>query len=125
VPTNASKEIDKQIADLPDWRGKTLARLRRVIHEADPEIVEEVKYMGSPVWSHDRQVLVGNAFNNKVNLTFAEGVNIPDPEKLFNTGLEGNKRRGIDFKEGDKINEPALKELVRAAFAHNKSKGKK
>lgn len=125
MPTSASREIDKQIADLPDWRGKTLARLRKVIHEADPEIVEEVKYMGSPVWSHDGLVLVGNAFKSKVNITFAEGVSIPDPEKLFNTGLEGNKRRGIDFKEGDEINEPALKGLVRAAVAHNKSKGKK
>ena len=126
-----SQLIDKQIADLGDWRGETFANIRKVIREADPDMVEEVKWIkpskpeGTAVWSHDGQVLIVNAFKNKVTLVFSEGARLPDPKKLFNWGLEGNKWRGIDFKEGDKVNEPALKGLVKAAVALNTAKRKK
>lgn len=126
-----SQLIDKQIADLGDWRGETFAKLRKVIHEADPDIVEEVKWIkpskpdGTATWSHDGQVLIVNAFKDKVTLVFSEGARLPDPKKLFNWGLEGNKWRGIDFKDGDKINEPALKGLVKDAVALNTAKRKK
>ena len=125
MPASASKVIDKQIADLPDWRGKTFARLRKVIHDADPEVVEEVKWRkpskptGVAVWSHNGSFLLVNAFKDKVNLTFHEGAKLPDPEKLFNSRLEGNKWRAIDFHEGDEIKEQALKTLIRAAVALN------
>jgi hypothetical protein len=122
---SASATIDQLIAKLPDWRGKTLAKVREVILEADPEIVEEWKWMGSPVWSRDGMIAVANAHKGKVKLTFAHGARLPDPDKLFNAGLEGNARRAIDFLEGDKINERALKNLVRAAIDYNQTKSKK
>jgi hypothetical protein len=120
-----SHQIDKLIADLPDWRGKTLAKLRRVVHEADPDIVEEWKWMGTPTFYRNGLVLLFNPHKDKVKLTFYEGASLPDPDKLFNAGLEGNKWRAIDFLEGDKVNERALKALVRAAVARNALKKKK
>jgi len=122
---NPSERIDQLIAELTDWRGKTFASIRKSILEADREIVEEWKWMGSPVWSHDGIIAVANAHKNKVKLTFSYGANLPDPDKLFNAGLEGNARRAIDFSEGDKINERALKHLVRAAVDYNHMKLKK
>jgi hypothetical protein len=121
-----SELIDKQIADLADWRGKLLANLRKIIHDVDPEIIEEWKWMGSPAWSHDGLILVANAHKDKVKLTFSQGASLPDPDKLFNAGLEGNKWRAIDFHEGDRINVPALKNIIRAAVAYNRAglKGK-
>jgi len=114
-----SELIDRQIADLADWRGKMLADLRKIIHDADPEIIEEWKWMGSPVWSHNGLILVGNAHKDKVKLTFSQGANLPDPDKIFNAGLKGNQWRAIDFHEGDGINERALKNMIRAAAAYN------
>jgi hypothetical protein len=122
---SASALIDELIKELGDWRGKTLATVREIIHEADPEIVEEWKWMGSPVWSHDGIIAVGNAHKDKVKLTFSHGAILPDPDKLFNTGLEGNAWRAIDFFEGDKINERALKNLLRAAVDYNEIKLKR
>jgi hypothetical protein len=119
---NPSERIDRLIARLPDWRGKTLANIRKSILEADREIIEEWKWMGSPVWSHDGMIAVGNAHKDKVKLTFAHGASLPDPEKLFNAGLGGNAWRAIDLFEGDKINERALKTLVRAAVIYNQVK---
>ncbi|HTO42067.1 MAG TPA: DUF1801 domain-containing protein, partial [Rhizomicrobium sp.] len=120
-----SQQIDRLIAGLTDWRGKTFASLRKTILEADTEITEDWKWMGSPVWYRDGMIAVANAHKGKVKLTFAHGAHLPDPDKLFNAGLEGNARRAIDFLEGDKINAPALKTLIRAAIAHNQSKAKK
>jgi hypothetical protein len=120
-----SERIDRMIAELTDWRGKTFASLRKSILEADREIIEEWKWMGSPVWSRDGMIAVANAHKGKVKLTFAYGASLPDPDKLFNAGLEGNARRAIDFFEGDKINAPALKNLVRAAIDYNQIKRKK
>jgi hypothetical protein len=120
-----SERIDRLIAELTDWRGKTFASVRKSILEADREIIEEWKWMGSPVWSRDGLIAVANAHKGKVKLTFAYGASLPDPDKLFNAGLEGNARRAIDFFEGDKINERALKNLVRAAIDHNQAKLKK
>ena len=122
---NASERIDKLIAGLTDWRGKTFASVRKSILAADREIIEEWKWMGSPVWSRDGMIAVANAHKDKVKLTFAYGASLPDPDKLFNAGLEGNKWRAIDFFEGDKINERALKNLVRAAVDYNQSKLKR
>jgi hypothetical protein len=122
---SASALIDELIKELGDWRGKTLAKVREIIHEADSEIVEEWKWMGSPVWSHDGIIAVGNAHKDKVKLTFSHGAILPDPDKLFNAGLEGNAWRAIDFFEGDKINERALKNLVRAAVDYNQIKLKR
>ncbi|PZR58415.1 MAG: hypothetical protein DLM50_03755 [Candidatus Meridianibacter frigidus] len=122
---NPSQRIDQLIAELTDWRGKTLAGVRKTILEADREIIEEWKWMGSPVWSRDGMIAVGNAHKNKVKLTFSHGANLPDPDKLFNAALEGNAWRAIDFFEGDKINARALKNLVRAAVDFNQSKLKK
>ena len=119
---NPSERIDELIAKLPDWRGKTLANIRKSILQADREIIEEWKWMGSPVWSHDGMIAVGNAHKDKVKLTFAHGASLPDPEKLFNAGLGGNAWRAIDLFEGDKINERALKTLVRAAVIYNQVK---
>ncbi len=121
----ASEQIDQLIAGLTDWRGKTFAEIRKSILEADREIVEEWKWMGSPVWSHDGIVAVANAHKEKVKLTFSHGASLPDPDKLFNAGLEGNARRAIDFFEGDKISDRALKNLVRAAVDYNQLKMKK
>src|SRR5450432_1157997 len=119
---NPSERIDQLIAGLTDWRGKMLASVRKGILEADREIIEEWKWMGSPVWSRHGIIAVANAHKGKVKLTFAHGASLPDPGKLFNAGLEGNARRAIDFFEGDKINPPALKNLVRAAVEHNRIK---
>src|SRR5438093_10313362 len=124
-PMNPSERIDELIAGLTDWRGKTFASIRKSILEADREIIEEWKWMGSSVWSHDAIIAVGNAHKDKVKLTFAHGASLPDPDKLFNAGLEGNARRAIDFFEGDKINERALKNLVRAAVDFNQIKLKR
>src|SRR5215813_14791790 len=122
---NPSQRIDQLIANLTDWRGKTLASIRKSILEADRQIIEEWKWMGSPVWSRDGMIAVGNAHKDKVKLTFSNGARLPDPDKLFNAGLEGNQRRAIDFFEGDKINERALKNLVRAAVDYNQTRKKK
>jgi hypothetical protein len=122
---NPSERIDRLIAGITDWRGKTFAGIRKIILAADREIVEEWKWMGSPVWSRDGMIAVANAHKGKVKLTFAYGAKLPDPDKLFNAGLEGNARRAIDFFEGDKINERALKNLVRAAIDYNRTKLKK
>ena len=120
-----SEQIDRLIAGLTDWRGKTFASVRKCILEADREITEEWKWMGSPVWYRDGMIAVANAHKGKVKLTFDYGARLPDPDKLFNAGLEGNQRRAIDVLEGDKINAPALKNLVRAAIAYNQAKSKK
>ena len=119
-----NEHIDKLIAELTDWRGKTFADIRRVILEADPEIVEEWKWMGTPVWFHGGIVCIANAFKDKVKLTFYEGASIADPDKLYNNGLEGKKWRTIDFSKDDKIRERELKNLVRAAVDHNLTKTK-
>ena len=116
---SASAFIDDKIRDLGDWRGKTLASLRKVIHDADPEIIEEWKWMGSPCWSHDGLICVANGHKDKVKLTFSQGASLPDPDKLFNAGLEGNRWRAIDLYKGDKVDEAALKDLIRAAVALN------
>jgi hypothetical protein len=116
---SASASIDAKIEELDDWRGKTLAQVRRIILEADPEIVEEVKWMGTPVWSHGGIVCTGETYKSAVKMTFAKGAALPDPAGLFNSSLEGNVRRAIDVHEGEKINEAALKNLIRAAVAVN------
>jgi hypothetical protein len=120
-----SEKIDQLIASIADWRGKTFASVRKAILAADPEIVEEWKWMGSPVWSREGIIAVANAHKDKVKVTFDYGARLADPEKLFNAGLEGNQRRAIDFFEGDKVNERALKNLVRAAIDYNQTKKKK
>jgi hypothetical protein len=122
---SASAVIDQLIAGLTDWRGKTLASVRKSILAADREIIEEWKWMGSPVWSRDGMIAVGNAHKDKVKLTFSHGASLPDPDKLFNAGLQGNTWRAIDFFEGDKTNERALKNLVRDAIDYNQIKLKK
>ena len=122
---NPSERIDALIAGITDWRGETFANVRKTILAADSAIVEEWKYMGSPVWYRDGMIAVANAHKGKVKLTFANGASLPDPGQLFNAGLEGNARRAIDFFEGDKINARALKNLVRAAIEFNQSKSTK
>ncbi|CAB3809995.1 hypothetical protein LMG28688_07115 [Paraburkholderia caffeinitolerans] len=117
-----SEQIDALIASITDWRGTTFAAVRRAILEADKEIVEEWKWMGSPVWYRDGIIAVANAHKGKVKLTFQYGASLPDPDKLFNAGLEGNARRAIDFFEGDKVNARALKALIRAAIEFNQNK---
>ena len=121
---DASDLIDKQIAKLTDWRGVTFAKVRKAIRGADPEIIEELKWMGTPVWSHDGIVCVAKALKDKVKVTFYEGASLPDPDKLFNNGLDGNKWRAIDLCKDDKINESALAILVRSAVNHNQAKAK-
>ena len=123
-----SEQIDQLIAGLNDplrseasWRGKMLANLRKIIHLADPEIIEEWKWMGSPCWSCDGLICVANAHKDKVKLTFSQGASLPDPDKLFNAGLEGNRWRAIDLYEGDKISEHSLKSLIRSAIAYNQA----
>jgi hypothetical protein len=118
---NPSEIIDKQIAALTDWRGKMLANLRKIIHDADPDIIEELKWKGHPCWSHDGIISVATPLKDKVKLTFIQGASLPDPDKLFNAGLEGKDWRAIDFYEGDRINERALKDMIRAAVAHNQA----
>jgi hypothetical protein len=122
---NASKRIDKLIAKLTDWRGKTFVSVRKSILAADPNIIEEWKWMGSPVWSRDGMIAVANAHKEKVKLTFSHGAKLRDPDKLFNAGLGGNLWRAIDFLEGDKVDARALKNLVRAAIDYNQRKLKK
>ena len=119
--TNASKRIDELIAFVGDWRGEWLAEIRRLIHEVDPGVIEDWKWMGTPVWSHEGMYALANAHKDKVKLTFHHGAQLSDPKKLFNNGLTGNKWRAIDIYEGDKIDKNALKELLRAAIAYNKT----
>jgi hypothetical protein len=120
-----SQLIDARIAELNDWRGKTLSRLRALVKEADPEVVEEWKWRGVPVWSHDGIICTGETYKSVVKMTFAKGAALEDPARLFNSSLEGNTRRAIDFHEGEKIDEKALKTLIRAAVTLNKSKAKR
>src|SRR5579872_3818779 len=117
-----SKLIDARIKELPDWRGETLARMRRLIKQADPEVVEEWKWRGVPVWSHDGIICTGETYKSVVKLTFAKGAYLKGPARLFNSSLEGNVRRAIDIHEGDKIDETSFKAIVRAASALNASK---
>src|SRR5580658_741441 len=116
---SASVFIDAKIGELGDWRGKTLAKVRAIIHEADPEIVEELKWMGTPVWSHGGIVCTGETYKNVVKMTFAKGAVLEDPSGLFNSSLDGNIRRAIDIPEGGKVDKAALKDLIRAAVALN------
>jgi hypothetical protein len=118
---NASRLIDARIEELDDWRGKTLARVRTLITQADPVVVEEWKWRGVPVWSHAGMICTGETYAKVVKLTFAKGASLEDPTRLFNSSLEGNTRRAIDLHEGEKLNEAALKELVRAAVVLNMS----
>ena len=115
----ASDKITQRIKELGDWRGQMLARVRKLIHDTDPDIEEEWKWMGTPVWSHDGIVCTGESYKQVVKLTFAKGASLPDPKKLFNSSLDGNVRRAIDIHEGEKINEAAFKQLVRAAIEAN------
>jgi hypothetical protein len=117
--------IDGRIEELDDWRGDVLSRLRGLVKQADPDIVEEWKWRGVPVWSHDGIVCTGETYKNYVKMTFAKGAALPDPSGLFNSSLEGNTRRAIDFHEGEAIDEEALKRLVRAAVALNESKARR
>ena len=119
-----SQLIDAKIKELGDWRGEMLSRLRTLVKEADPDVVEEWKWREVPVWSHDGLICTGETYKNVVKMTFAKGAALQDPSSLFNSSLEGNTRRAIDFHEGDKINEKALKALIRAAVTLNKSKAK-
>ncbi len=116
------EQIDQHIAAIPDWRRETFAEVRKIILEADPEIEETFKWMGSPVWERFGIIAVANAHKGKVKLTFDQGARLPDPKALFNAGLEGNQRRAIDFFEGDKVDAPALKALVRAASEYNRNR---
>src|SRR6201996_6122994 len=111
--------IDARIAELGDWRGKTLARIRALIHDADPDVAETWKWRGVPVWEHDGIICTGETYKAVVKMTFAKGASLADPKKLFNSSLDGNTRRAIDIREGEKINEAAFKELIRAAVAAN------
>src|SRR6267378_7716429 len=117
-----SRMIDERIKELGDWRGKMLSRLRTLIKEADPEVVEEWKWRGIPVWYHDGMICTGETYKNVVKMTFAKGAALDDPSRLFNSSLDGNTRRAIDFHEGEKIDEQALKALIRAAVTLNASR---
>jgi hypothetical protein len=121
----ASRLIDQRIRELEGWRGETLARMRKLIHEADPKVVEEWKWMGTPVWSHDGIICTGESYRQIVKLTFAKGASLPDPSRLFNSSLEGNTRRAIDIHEGEQVDATAFKALVKAAVAKNGSPAKK
>jgi hypothetical protein len=121
---SASELIDKRIAELGDWRGETLSRMRKLIKEADPDVVEEWKWMGTPVWSHDGIICTGESYKSIVKLTFAKGASLKDPAKLFNSSLDGNARRAIDIHEGEEVDAGAFKALIRAAVALNTSGGK-
>ena len=121
---NASQLIDELVASLADWRGATLANVRRIIRDADPEIVEEWKWMGTPAWSHDGIVCIANAFKDKVKVTFNQGAYLADPDKLFNNGLEGKQWRTIDFHKDDKVDESSLKMLIRSAVDYNSATAK-
>ncbi|KJJ95693.1 hypothetical protein UB44_21805 [Burkholderiaceae bacterium 26] len=120
----ASELIDARIAELDDWRGEILARLRAIVRAADPDVVEEWKW-SVPVWSHHGLICTGEAYKQTVKMTFAKGASVPDPSGLFNSSLDGNTRRAIDFREGDKVNEKALKALIQAAIAVNKAGAKR
>jgi hypothetical protein len=117
--STATKNITTRIAELGDWRGAVLARMRELIHEADPDVVEEWKWMGTPVWEHDGIICTGESYKQVVKLTFARGASLADPKQLFNSSLEGKVRRAIDIREGETINEAAFKTLIRAAVAAN------
>jgi hypothetical protein len=121
---SASELISKRIAELGDWRGKTLGRMRKLIKEADPDVVEEWKWMGTPVWSHEGNICTGETYKSVVKLTFAKGASLKDPDKLFNSSLDGNVRRAIDIHEGETVDEGAFKSLIRTAVAANTSAGK-
>jgi hypothetical protein len=118
---SASETISKRIAELGDWRGEMLSKVRKLIHDVDPDVVEGWKWMGTPTWEHDGIICTGESYKKVVKLTFAKGASLKDPKHLFNSSLEGNVRRAIDIHEGEKLNEPALKALVREAIAHNSS----
>jgi hypothetical protein len=118
---SASELITKRIADLGDWRGKTLSRMRKLIKEADPDVVEEWKWMGTPIWSHDGIICTGESYKNVVKLTFFKGASLKDPARLFNSSLDGNARRAIDIHEGEEVDASAFMELIRAAVALNSS----
>ena len=118
----ASKKIDQKIADLGDWRGETLSRMRKLIKDADPDVVEEVKWMGTPVWSHAGIICTGESYKSVVKLTFAKGASLKDPAKLFNSSLDGKVRRAIDIRAGEQVDAAAFKALVRAAVALNTKK---
>ena len=124
VGRSASEQIDERIAELGDWRGETLSRMRKLIKEADPDVAEEWKWMGTPIWSHDGIICTGESYKSKVKLTFAKGASLKDPAKLFNSSLDGNTRRAIDIQEGEKVDAGAFKALVRAAVTLNTSGGK-
>jgi hypothetical protein len=121
---SASELIDKRVAELGDWRGETLSRMRKLIKEADRDVVEEWKWMGTPVWSHDGIICTGESYKTIVKLTFARGASLKDPAKLFNASLDGNARRAIDIHEGEEVDAGAFKALIRAAVALNTSGGK-
>jgi hypothetical protein len=121
----ASELISQKIAELGDWRGKTLSRMRQLIKDADPDVVEEWKWMGTPVWSHDGIICTGESYKKVVKLTFAKGATLKDPARLFNSSLDGNVRRAIDIHEGEKVDVPAFKTLVRQAVALNSSRKSK
>ena len=121
---SASGLIDRRIAELGDWRGETLSRMRQLIKEADPDVVEEWKWMGTPVWSHDGIICTGESYKSIVKLTFLKGASLPDPARLFNSSLEGNARRAIDIHEGEEVDAGTFKALIRAAVALNTSGGK-
>jgi hypothetical protein len=121
---SASELIDNRIAELGDWRGETLSRMRKLIKEADPDVVEEWKWMGTPVWSQDGIICTGESYKSRVKLTFAKGASLQDPAKLFNSSLDGNVRRAIDIHEGEDVDAGAFKALIRAAVALNTSVGK-
>ena len=123
--SEASRQITDKIVGLGDWRGQTLARMRALIKEVDPDVLEEVKWMGTPVWSHDGGICTGESYKSVVKLTFFKGAALRDPGKLFNSSLDGNVRRAIDIHEGEKINEKAFKALIRDAIALNSAGGKK
>ena len=125
TPDSASQMIDQRIRDLGDWRGSVLNRMRKLIHEADPDVVEEWKWMGTPVWSHNGGICTGESYKQVVKLTFFHGASLKDPARLFNSSLEGNTRRAIDIHEDDAIEEAAFKALIRAAVAFNVAKRKK
>ena len=118
---SASELISKRIAELGDWRGQTLARMRKLIKQADPDVVEEWKWMGTPIWSHDGIICTGESYKDKVKLTFAKGASLKDPAHLFNSSLDGNVRRAIDILEGEEVDESAFRALVREAVALNSS----
>jgi hypothetical protein len=122
---SASDLISKRIADLGDWRGTTLSRMRKLIHEEDPDVVEEWKWMGTPIWSHDGIICTGESYKDKVKLTFAKGALLKDPKRLFNSSLDGNLRRAIDILEGEEVDASAFKALVQQAIALNSSKTSK